>query len=82
MAAAKTEAIPTAASEAPPGTAIWSAPLVVEPAEAEGEAALAAPVPGPAVLTASPEAEVTVEKPEAVDDSVVEVEVEVAEGET
>lgn len=79
MAAAKTEAIPTPASE-PPGAAIWSAPLVVEPAEAEGEAALAAPVPGPAVLTASPEAEVTVEKPEAVDDSVVEV--EVAEGET
>lgn len=81
MAAAKTEAIPTVASEPPPGrTTVWSAPLV-EPAEAEGEAALAAPVPGPAVLTACPEAaEVTVEKPEAVDDSVVEVEVE--DGET
>lgn len=80
MAPAITEAIPTAASEPPGRKMFWTAPLV-EPAEAEGEAALAAPVPGPAVLTASPEAaEVTVEKPDAVDDSVVEV--EVAEGET
>jgi hypothetical protein len=79
MAAAKTEAIPTAASEPPGRTAVWSAPLVDPPAEAEGEAALAAPVPGPAVLTASPEADVTVEKPEAVDEDSV---VEVAEGET
>lgn len=81
MAAAKTEAIPTPASEPPGRMAVWSAPLVDPPAEAEGEAALAAPVPGPAVLTASPEAEVTVEKPEAVDEDSV-VEVEVSEGET